>query len=260
MNYTCVPNIQRSFIGDIMVIRAGSDLKAGTELKHSYVDISKNYAERQNELRGYGFQCCSLCSAWVNTPHKKRKKRENTRNFIRDRVVSSVPTELSDFFRLLDNLEWTYIHPAAEEPRIETVLLLMKLITDFSSEDQSWGAFWMVYRLLDNLGFKFIAYPGSFTIQQWGYVDEFVVLALVAIWKAYGSCGPTACNEVETAVKAAYGMVVGETDSFEATHGSARPDFTNWNSSTAPEDYPPNSLIRNWDRRSKSKNAESGRA
>lgn len=166
MNHTCVPNTQRSFIGDIMVIRAGSDLKAGTELKHSYVDISKKYAERQIELQGYGFQCdCSLCSAWMSTSPKKRKKRENTRNFIRDRVVSPVPTELSDFFRLLDNLEGTYIHPATEEPRIETVLLLMKLITNFSSEDQSWGAFWMVYMLLDNLGFKFVAWPRSFAIQ-----------------------------------------------------------------------------------------------
>lgn len=87
-----------------------------------------------------------------------------------------------------------------------------------------------------------------------------MVLALVAMWKAYRSCGPKACNEVETAVRAAYEMVIGETDSFEATHGSARPDFTDWNSSTAPEDYPPNSLIRNWARRSKSDYAESGLA
>jgi len=45
MNHSCVLNTQRSFVGDKMFVRAGSDLAAGIEPRHSNVDLIKGYWE-----------------------------------------------------------------------------------------------------------------------------------------------------------------------------------------------------------------------
>lgn len=74
-------------------------------------------------------------------------------------------------------------------------------------------------------------------------MNDFVVLALVALWKAYGASGPRVCAEVEEVVRMAYKMVVGETDSFEAAYGKKRPDFSDWNLLTKLEDYTPDSIF-----------------
>lgn len=47
-------------MGDTMVIRAGSngsDLAAGTEMGHTYADVSKEYEECKKFLASYGFDC-----------------------------------------------------------------------------------------------------------------------------------------------------------------------------------------------------------
>ncbi|CAK7210829.1 hypothetical protein SBRCBS47491_000910 [Sporothrix bragantina] len=62
MNHDCLPNVTRSFIGDLMIVRAVHDLKAGDELLTVYVAASESLDARQSHLRHYGFTCqCALC-------------------------------------------------------------------------------------------------------------------------------------------------------------------------------------------------------
>jgi len=61
-----------------------------------------------------------------------------------------------------------------------------------------------------------------YLVKEWGYVDEYVVLAL---WKAHGCSGPRVCTDVEEIVRMAYKTLVGETPSFETAYGGERPDF-----------------------------------
>ncbi|KAH6614619.1 tetratricopeptide [Chaetomium sp. MPI-SDFR-AT-0129] len=76
INHSCVPNTQREFVGDLMVIRATKPIAKGVEIVHSY-DESGDYAERQEALLTmWGFECtCVLCEAEKGDEEGLREKR-----------------------------------------------------------------------------------------------------------------------------------------------------------------------------------------
>ncbi|KAK2604446.1 hypothetical protein N8I77_007376 [Diaporthe amygdali] len=63
INHSCMPNTEKEFIGDMMLIRAKRPIAAGEELLHSYVDERSSYKVRQEALMTtWGFECdCGLC-------------------------------------------------------------------------------------------------------------------------------------------------------------------------------------------------------
>ncbi|CAF1352315.1 unnamed protein product [Didymodactylos carnosus] len=62
INHTCLGNCIRSFVGDMMIVRALDDLPAGTELLMSYTDILLELEDRQSTIAKHGFTCdCKLC-------------------------------------------------------------------------------------------------------------------------------------------------------------------------------------------------------
>lgn len=63
INHSCVPNTEKEFIGDLMLIRAKRAIAAGEELLHSYVDEKSSYQTRRDALMTtWGFECdCGLC-------------------------------------------------------------------------------------------------------------------------------------------------------------------------------------------------------
>ncbi|KAI5274328.1 SET domain-containing protein [Aureobasidium subglaciale] len=65
MNHSCVQNTSRSFVGDMIVVRANSDIPAGTELTTSYVPAISSEPNRHAELLdSWHFECaCPLCES-----------------------------------------------------------------------------------------------------------------------------------------------------------------------------------------------------
>jgi hypothetical protein len=47
MNHACLFNAQRSFIGDMMIVRATKDIPGGTEITIPYVDVIPDTEKRQ---------------------------------------------------------------------------------------------------------------------------------------------------------------------------------------------------------------------
>ncbi|KAL2139671.1 hypothetical protein VTI28DRAFT_4871 [Corynascus sepedonium] len=76
LNHSCVPNAEREFVGDLMVIRAIKNIAAGEEIVHSY-DESGDYEARQQALMTtWGFECtCALCAAEKGDDAAVREKR-----------------------------------------------------------------------------------------------------------------------------------------------------------------------------------------
>ncbi|KAK3291039.1 uncharacterized protein B0H64DRAFT_331376 [Chaetomium fimeti] len=62
INHSCIPNSEREFIGDLMVVRATKNIAKGEEIVHRY-DESGVYEARQGALMTtWGFECsCALC-------------------------------------------------------------------------------------------------------------------------------------------------------------------------------------------------------
>ncbi|KAI2623227.1 hypothetical protein GGR54DRAFT_597149 [Hypoxylon sp. NC1633] len=76
INHSCIANVKKEYVGDLMVLRATRPVAAGEELFHSYNE-SSDYDARQTALTTtWGFNCdCALCAAEKADDAAKREKR-----------------------------------------------------------------------------------------------------------------------------------------------------------------------------------------
>lgn len=61
-NHSCLPNVEKEFVGDLLLLRATRNIAAGDEVYHSYV-AGGSYKERRKALMTtWNFECdCKLC-------------------------------------------------------------------------------------------------------------------------------------------------------------------------------------------------------
>ncbi|KAK3305708.1 uncharacterized protein B0T15DRAFT_206699 [Chaetomium strumarium] len=77
-NHSCLANVHKEYVGDLMVLRATRAIAAGEEIFHSY-DESSDYEARQRALmHTWGFECeCPLCVVEkAEDPAVRKKRRE----------------------------------------------------------------------------------------------------------------------------------------------------------------------------------------
>ncbi|RYO95027.1 hypothetical protein DL766_004368 [Monosporascus sp. MC13-8B] len=81
INHSCIPNVKKEYVGDLMVLRATRPITAGEQLFHSY-DESSGYEARQKALMTtWGFECdCALCAVEKGDDPAVRKKRQELAN------------------------------------------------------------------------------------------------------------------------------------------------------------------------------------
>ena len=64
INHSCVPNCQHPYIKEhgVILVIASQDIKAGTEITHSYTTICDSAARRAKIWKSWGFKCdCEAC-------------------------------------------------------------------------------------------------------------------------------------------------------------------------------------------------------
>lgn len=95
INHSCLPNAYRSFIGDMMILRATRTMKAGDEILVHYIDSTWPYEERTKALASWNIsRCdCPLCEVEASLPSellekRKRLQREVARFLEEDRQKS----------------------------------------------------------------------------------------------------------------------------------------------------------------------------
>jgi tetratricopeptide (TPR) repeat protein len=76
INHSCLPNSEKEYVGDLMLLRATRSIAAGEEILHAY-DLSSDYDARVEALmRTWGFSCdCKLCVAEKADSEEVRSKR-----------------------------------------------------------------------------------------------------------------------------------------------------------------------------------------
>lgn len=227
INHSCLPNIQTSFIGDMMIIRAAKDLDAGSELTTSYTSLLGTYDERQSGLEHYGFQCtCNRCLSDQKIHPDCRDVRAQILNSLalenRKLSISKGGTTLGRIEKLLDDFDSSYTIPASNIPRPEIYMELFISIRNFDSWEMFAEVVTLVCRLLVVSGFDVRIGKKRFRVMRWGSVSDLAVISLAYMWKAYGTVNPALCHEVEGVLKTAYEIVVGERWSFEGVYGELR--------------------------------------
>lgn len=121
-NHSCIANVNRAHIGDMMVVRAMRPIKKGEELCLSYMDTAMELRDRRSFLeQGWKFECsCKRCEADSMLSHEQQDHRANlireSEVFIRqlhaDDDKEFKPQDIEKAKRLLRQLRLTYSNPA----------------------------------------------------------------------------------------------------------------------------------------------------
>lgn len=141
------------------------------------------------------------------------------------------PTHFKKAKKLLEQLEGTY---SAEERapgavRLELWEAYFVLSETLRSNNNCAEAIEMAVRGLEAFGFIITACPpwpssepqkrpARFHVEKWGLTDEFVVLALVTLFRAYKVLAPDVSMAIKKYVETAYSMIVGEKDTILEEH------------------------------------------
>ena len=95
INHSCLGNVSRAFIGDLMVVRALRPIRAGEELLFSFCTY-KNPDRKGVLRRGWGFECrCPWCTAEAHDD----QNAIDLRNKLWDAADTFVVLKLRDLFR-----------------------------------------------------------------------------------------------------------------------------------------------------------------
>lgn len=94
-NHACLSNAVRSFIGDMIILRAARDLKDGEEITISYQKPAPLLKDRQKALwDSWRFRCnCLLCTSEINSGikmHNLAEHVETSMAFMGDRSLDAI--------------------------------------------------------------------------------------------------------------------------------------------------------------------------
>jgi hypothetical protein len=94
-NHACLPNAVRSFLGDVIILRAARDIRAGEEITISYQKPAPLLADRQKALSdSWDFRCnCLLCTseaALRDKMHTLAEHVETSLAFMEDRSLDAI--------------------------------------------------------------------------------------------------------------------------------------------------------------------------
>ncbi|RYC54885.1 hypothetical protein CHU98_g11326 [Xylaria longipes] len=198
INHSCIGNCERTFIGDMHLVRACQDLAAGTELRFPYRSFSPSatYDEIQKSTREWGFACD--CRAVLG-------------KVMGNPVVD--PALLAKIPRLLKQVDTTYPkREGAVHPEVADIhFLLGYLLLSLNRPNDGAEA---IIKGLEAFGFDIVACPPQsgnkkLEIRRWGLVDSGSVRALLRLHEAYKTIAPELCPKAKHYAKIIYSICTG---------------------------------------------------
>lgn len=228
INHSCLDNCHRSFIGDMMIVRATKDLQANTELKFCYQAPTgkENIKKHQETLQnGWQFTCaCALCKSLEETPASvfatRRKLFSQLSRICAGDTLNNI--SLRKVERLLKSLNETYDRPASEVPRLaiwDPQLMLARMHLANGEYVKTLRA---LSETLEALGFVCVGLEAtsstSFKVVKWGYLVDHVVEMFKNAHDAFRALGASKDASIaDDYARTAYRTIVGEDGSYEAT-------------------------------------------
>ncbi|EFQ94205.1 hypothetical protein PTNB73_01511 [Pyrenophora teres f. teres] len=224
INHSCLGNVRRSFIGDMMIVRACKDLEAGTELAFPYAVRGDDFSLKvEQKFKNWGFICrCALCEDIKATKPSEVAKRRSLLGQL-DRLCKpglkahNFPIK---FERLIMALNETYKSPAEEVPRLllwDPHLFLTRVYMD--ERDFTKVLEW-VGKTLQTLGFIVTGLdrtPAALVITKWGHTVDHMVEIFLHGRSAFEQLGIwEKSKQAEQYAKVAYRILVGEEASFKS--------------------------------------------
>jgi SET domain len=224
INHSCLSTARRSFIGDMMIVRATRDLEPGTEITFWYHSpFNSNSTALKDKFKHWGFICdCPLCSDANKTKASMVTKRENLSKHLERAFVDARGCQTDKAERLLEELNATYPRPADEVPRLllwGPQLLLTRVYAEQKSAIKTLDS---ARRALASLGFIVMgadSSPTGFAVVKWGLVHDYLIETFLLVRTAFASLGADEDSmSAEKYARMVYKIVVGEESSFDKTY------------------------------------------
>ncbi|KAJ5811052.1 hypothetical protein N7447_010568 [Penicillium robsamsonii] len=224
INHSCVSNARRSFIGDMMIVRASKNLPPNTEITFWYKSpISSDPKEFPN-LQHWGFKCdCILCQETLSASSSVLSNRNRILADLR-RLFKASKINLRKIEEKLSTLAGTYSRPASEVPHLTLDSPYLSLAAIYASSRKREKSVEFGLKALESLGF--IIEGGNLprvsdvplVVKQWGLMNDGVVGCWMILCSAYQELAPTLASQAEGYARVSYRICVGEDETFDKTY------------------------------------------
>jgi len=229
INHSCWPNSVRSFLGDLLIVRAARDIHEGEEISMAYLDNESCLQKRQKELySGWDFNCkCTLCQIETAESREVQERRQGLmEKASKFKIYLKQPVKkrnsgIAPLIALIKGVEATYTKPEFIHPRVQLIspanILQMFLVGAGRLSDVSL----LAKEALNGLGFKITAGEGKVAIERYGYMRYPVMQLFVSVITAEAMIGDflTATLWRDAAIKV-YEVLGGEKESFFDAFGT----------------------------------------
>lgn len=225
INHSCLSNARRSFIGDMMIVRASRDLPPETEINFWYQ--SPMDCEPKGlpvDLQNWGFKCdCILCQ---DTRSHSRNALSNRNSLLAElhRLFKRPKSNLRKIEDTLLSLAGTYRRPTSEVPHLALLSPYLSLAAIYASSQRPGKAVQFGLMSLDSLGFVIkggnIPHVSNLplVVQKWGLMTDQVVGCWMILCRAYQELAPNLVSQAEEYARVSYRICVGEDETFDQTY------------------------------------------
>ena len=225
INHSCISNARRSFIGDMMIVRASRDLPPETEITFWYQSpMDCDPKELPVNLQHWGFKCdCLLCQDAQSHSRGVLSNRNRILAELKGLFTRS-KNNLRKIEDTLSSLASTYCRPAYEIPRLALVSPYMSLAAICASSQKYGKAVEFGLMSLESRGFVIkggdISHVSDLplVVQKWGLVTDNVVGCWMILCFAYRALAPTLASQAEGYARVSYRICVGEDETFDQTY------------------------------------------
>ncbi|OJJ42379.1 hypothetical protein ASPZODRAFT_125576 [Penicilliopsis zonata CBS 506.65] len=232
INHCCYSNARRSFIGDMMVVRASEDLPPGTEVRFPYKALSETQTQPL-DLQHWGFQCrCVICRDLERTPKGDLTRRKRLRADLKGAYKARRKPDTAKIESILAMINETYTRPTVEVPRLSLWDPCLALSLLYMTQNQPLKAIKYALGTLESLGYVVEGAclpltPGvPLVVKKWGYLVDSLVRCWMCLSNAFHVVAPELEAQAEGYARTTYRICVGEEETFNQTYGkhSERPD------------------------------------
>jgi hypothetical protein len=231
INHSCDSNARRSFIADMMIVRATRDIPRASEITFWYQTPWGDEIEFENkvmDLSHWGFKCsCVICEDRHKTAKRGLNKRKELIAQLENILSSCIgnphpPTAKVE--RLLSSLEATYRRPGTEVPRLSLWMQYLKYATVCATLDQFKNVVEYTVKALESLGYiiEGASLPHTPGIQlkiiKWGLIVDNLVGAWMVLSSAFEQVAPALVGQAEEYARITYMICIGEEKTFDQTY------------------------------------------
>lgn len=226
-NHSCLPNVCRAMIGDMLIFRAATSIPADTEIFITYVPATDPYPTRRAILKkAWGFTCeCPSCRMDQGVSNKEHARRESLSQTLI--AIAIKPTFVSGkvINSALEQLAATYpsqqYHPGLPPLTMHMTFwtILQPFFTNGKNDQGKVVVIYFGLQLLRESGFLVNTQADDgFEIEKWGIMTQGVPETLWMMRETVGKKNPN-WKGLDKALRKAYLICNGEDSSFESCYG-----------------------------------------